>query len=210
MDEAKLKITNLSKSYNGKVIFKELNLELKEKQSLVITGKNGSGKSTLLKVISHLIRPEKGEIKIEINNKIVPTEKVFTCTGLLAPYINVYDELTAFENLEFFYKLKVGTNNSGDIIKGLLEKVGLYKRRNDLIRDYSSGMKQRVKLAYSVLNNPPILFMDEPRTNLDEEGIAVVYKIAEEQKQKGILLIATNEKEDTVLCENKICIEDYK
>ncbi len=92
----------------------------------------------------------------------------------------------------------------------LLEKVGLYKRRNDLIRNYSSGMKQRLKLAFAVLNKPQLLLMDEPRTNLDEEGISVVYKIAEEQKERGILILATNESEDTSICKTGLNIEDYK
>jgi heme exporter protein A len=211
MDNINLQCTDISKSYNGKVIFKNVNISLTEKSSLVINGRNGSGKSTLLKVISHLIRFDKGNIELKINDEIIPKEKIYTKIGFLAPYISLYDELTGWENLAFFYDLKVvQKDKKEEEIKHLLEKVGLYKRRNDLIRNYSSGMKQRLKLAFAIINNPPLLLMDEPRTNLDEEGISVVYNIAEEQKERGILILATNEKEDNELCDSRLNIEEYK
>jgi heme exporter protein A len=210
MESINLQCTDISKSFNGKVIFKNVNISLTEKSSLVVNGRNGSGKSTLLKVISHLIRLDKGKIELSINGNIVPKEKYFNNIGFLSPYINLYDELTGCENLNFFYDLKVLDKSSKDKdIKNLMEKVGLYKRRNDLIRNYSSGMKQRLKLAFAIINNPPLLLMDEPRTNLDEEGISVVYNIAEEQKGRGILILATNEKEDNEICDTSLNIEEY-
>lgn len=211
MERINLQCKDLTKRYNGKIIFQNVNIELTERTSLVINGRNGSGKSTLLKIISHLIRFDTGEIELKINDEIIKRERYYTKIGFLSPYINLYDELTGFENIDFFYDLKIEKKeNKEEEIKYLLEKVGLYKRRNDLVRNYSSGMKQRLKLAFAFLNNPPLLLMDEPRTNLDEEGISVVYKIAEEQKEKGILILATNEKEDNELCETRLNIEDYK
>jgi heme exporter protein A len=211
MDSINLQCTDVSKNYNGKVIFKNVNINLADKSSLVITGRNGSGKSTLLKVISHLIRFDKGSIELNINGQKITKEKFYTQIGFLAPYISLYDELTGWENLAFFFDLKVEQkDNKEEKLKYLLEKVGLYKRKNDLIRNYSSGMIQRLKLAFAVINNPPLLLMDEPRTNLDEEGISVVYNIAEEQKKRGILILATNEAEDTAICNSILNIEDYK
>jgi len=121
----------------------------------------------------------------------------------------MYDELTGFENLEFFYDLKIRDKND-EKIKFLLEEVNLYPRRNDFVKNYSSGMKQRLKLAFAILSDPLILLLDEPRTNLDNEGIDIVYKISARQTEKGILIIATNESEDTKLCKELINIEDYK
>ena len=211
MDSINLHCIDLSKNYNGKVIFKNVNINLTEKSSLVINGRNGSGKSTLLKVISHLIRFDKGNIELNVNGQIIGKEKIYTKIGFLAPYISLYDELTGWENLAFFYDLKVEQKDKKEEeLKYLLEKVGLYKRKNDLIRNYSSGMKQRLKLAFAIINNPQLLLMDEPRTNLDEEGISVVYNIAEEQKKRGILILATNEKEDNELCDTSLNIENYK
>lgn len=211
MDKINLKCTDITKSYNGKVVFKNVNINLTERTSLVVNGRNGSGKSTLLKVISHLIRLDKGKLELTINDKLISKEKYFSKIGFLSPYINLYDELTGRENLDLFYDLKVEQkNNKAEEIKYLLEKVGLYKRRDDLIRNYSSGMKQRLKLAFAVINKPALLLMDEPRTNLDEEGISVVYKVAEEQKNRGILILATNEKDDNEICDSSLNIEEYK
>ena len=210
-DKLTLKCKNLEKKYNGKTIFRNLNLELTGKSSLVVTGKNGSGKSTLLKIISGLIRADKGILEITKDEMLLPKEEHFKYISLMSPYLNLYDELTGYENLEFYFELR-NNNDSGkeDKIKFLLELIGLYKRRYDLIRNYSSGMKQRLKLAFSILHDPPILLLDEPRSNLDNEGIEIVYKIAEKQKNTGILIIATNESEDTKLCESFINIQDFK
>lgn len=213
MTDVNLKCTSLEKSFLNKVIFKNFNLEFKAGDSTAITGRNGSGKSTLLKVLASLIKPNKGKVDIFYNGKEVFPDKVHMHLGMIAPYINLYDELTAYENLDFFFDLKCKPDKFGDKkerIKFLLDKINLYGRRNDEVKNYSSGMKQRVKLAFAIINDPEILLLDEPRTNLDVEGIDLVYKVAEEQKQKGILILATNEPEDTSLCSRIISIEDYK
>lgn len=211
MDKINLKCMDITKSFNGKVVFKNVNINLTESTSLVVNGRNGSGKSTILKVISHLIRLDKGKIELKIKDKLISKEKYFSKIGFLSPYINLYDELTGQENLDLFYDLKVEQkNNKAEEIKYLLEKVGLYKRRDELIRNYSSGMKQRLKIAFAVISKPALLLMDEPRTNLDDEGISVVYKVAEEQKERGILILATNERDDNEICESSLNIEEYK
>lgn len=203
----------LEKSFLNKVIFRNFNVELKPCNSLAITGRNGSGKSTLLKVLANLIKPNKGTVIVKEDGKEVTADKTYNYFGMMAPYINLYDELSAYENLEFFYDLKcVKESNSikKEKLKEILNEINLYNRRNDEVKNFSSGMKQRVKLAFAIINNPRILLMDEPRTNLDTEGIDLVYRIAEKQKENGILIVATNEPEDTKLCESIISIEDYK
>ena len=213
MSDVSLKCTSLEKSFLNKVIFKNITLEFKVGDSVAITGRNGSGKSTLLKVLANLIKPNKGKVEIFDNGKEVISDKVHLHLGMIAPYINLYDELTAYENLEFFFDLKCKSDKYSDKkerIKYLLDKINLYGRRNDEVKNYSSGMKQRVKLAFAIINDPELLLLDEPRTNLDVEGIDLVYKVAEEQKMNGILILATNEPEDTSLCSRIISIEDYK
>lgn len=213
MPDINLKCTSLEKSFLNKVIFKNVSLDFKVGDSVAITGRNGSGKSTLLKVLAHLIKPNKGKVEILNNGEEVIPDKVHMHLGMIAPYINLYDELTAYENLDFFFDLKCKSDKYSDKkerIKFLLDKINLYGRRNDEVKNYSSGMKQRVKLAFAIINDPEILLLDEPRTNLDVEGIELVYKVAEEQKKNGILILATNEPEDTSLCSTVISIEDYK
>ncbi|MDD5362636.1 MAG: ABC transporter ATP-binding protein [Ignavibacteria bacterium] len=207
-----IKCSGLEKRFLNKVIFRKVDLELNSGDSIAITGRNGSGKSTLLKVIANLIKPEKGTVEITESGKAINSEKRHLYTGMISPYINLYEELTAYENLGFFYDLKCTDKkeNKKEYINSLLERINLYSRRNDEVKNFSSGMKQRVKLAFAVINKPPVLLMDEPRTNLDTEGISLVYEVAGEQKENGILIVATNEPEDTKLCSKTISIEDYK
>jgi heme exporter protein A len=213
VNKIELACENLEMSFSNKLIFKKLSFKLTNSSSLIITGRNGTGKSTLIKILSNLIKETNGKKWMKLNGEYVERDKQFFNIGLLAPYINLYDELTSYENLEFFYKLKINRHKEKGIeekIKQLLEKVNLYKKRNDLVKNYSSGMKQRLKIAFAILSDPLILLMDEPGTNLDKDGIGIIYNIAEKQKKNGILIIATNENEDTKLCDKRINIEDYK
>jgi len=211
MSLTEIKCENLSKSYSGRTIFKDLSFNISSSQSLTVTGSNGSGKSTLIKVIANLIHSSKGNISIKSDNMDVPRDKWFEKTGLLSPYLNLYDELTGFENLDFFYRLKAKDgSNSRDRIDHVLNKVNLYEKRNELLKNYSSGMKQKLKLAFAVLHEPEILLLDEPRSNLDKAGIDMIYEVSAEQKKKGILIIATNDEDDKELCDSILSIEDYK
>lgn len=212
MNSMEIICESISKTFSGKTIFKDLSFKISSKKSLSVIGKNGSGKSTLIKIISNLIHPSKGKISIQENHTDLPRETWFHKIGLLSPYLNLYDELTGFENLEFFYKLKSSYDNSnnGFEINSSLERVGLYEKRNEMVKNYSSGMKQRLKLIYATMNHPEILLMDEPRTNLDKSGNDLIYKICEEQREKGILIIATNENEDKSHCDEYINLEDYR
>lgn len=209
MDNVEIVCDNLSKSFSGKTIFKNVSFKISNTESLIITGKNGSGKSTLIKILANLIHSSHGDISIHLNKNKIPKENTFRNIGLLSPYLNLYDELTGFENLDFFYKLKSNSTFDPEKINFVLQKVGLYNKRNELLRNYSSGMKQRLKLAFAVMNKPEILLMDEPRTNLDKAGIELIYEVASEQKEKGILIIATNDEHDKELSDNILNIEDY-
>jgi len=203
----------LTKYFSHRLIFGNVSISLNEQNSIGIVGKNGSGKSTLIKVIAGIISQSKGEIKLSVDEKVVPKDLHFKHIGLLSPYLSLYDELTGYENLDFFIKIKSPDKSSSEKeekINFLLEKVGLFKRKKDLYKNYSSGMKQRLKLAFALLNDPALLLLDEPCANLDKEGIDVVYSFAEEQRKRGILIVATNEESDLKLCDTLISIEDYK
>jgi heme exporter protein A len=202
---------NLSKKYSGKTIFTGLNFNLEMGQSAVIIGRNGSGKSTLMKIISGLISPSTGKMKFMNEGKELEKESVRTNMGFVSPYLNLYDELSALENLRLFSGLKSRSNKHDDEkLKSQLQLVGLYERRNDEVKAYSSGMKQKLKIAFSLLHEPTLLLMDEPRSNLDRDGISIIENIAMKQKDKGILIIATNDEDDLKLCDMKINIEDHK
>lgn len=193
----------IEKKYNRRKIFSNINFNLRENDSLAITGRNGSGKSTLLKIISGALSPTEGEISLTIENKNVAASDRFTLVGFVAPYLQLYDEFTALENLRLLRRIR-GIRTSDETMLALLRRVNLFDRRNDFVRTYSSGMKQRLKYAFALLHEPPVLLLDEPASNLDDEGIATVRQIIEEQKKKGILIIATNEQHDAELCQQTI------
>jgi len=210
LDNAELILTDIEKKFVTKTIFKKVNLNLKNGSSLALTGRNGSGKSTLIKIIAGLLAATKGKCTLNINGNKTDKEHLYRYTGFVAPYLNLYDELSAYENLEFFTVMKSnGKKADKEYINSLLERVNLYNRRFDFVKDFSSGMKQRLKLAFSIINSPPLLLMDEPRTNLDTYGIDIAYGIIEEQIKQGILILATNEIEDTAMCAQSLNIEEY-
>jgi len=210
LDNAELILTDIEKKFVTKTIFKKVNLNLKNGSSLALTGRNGSGKSTLIKIIAGLLAATKGKCTLNINGNKTDKGHLYRYTGFVAPYLNLYDELSAYENLEFFTVMKSnGKKADKEYINSLLERVNLYNRRFDFVKDFSSGMKQRLKLAFSIINSPPLLLMDEPRTNLDTYGIDIAYGIIEEQIKQGILILATNEIEDTAMCAQSLNIEEY-
>ena len=212
MKNSTFKSAKLTKYYSHRLIFEDLNFSLSSGSSIGITGRNGSGKSTVIKVIAGIISPSRGEFEFSIDSVHIKRENFYKHLGLMSPYLNLYDELSGYENLEFFMNLKSDKSKSEkeERINFLLESVGLFKRKKDLYKNYSSGMKQRLKLAFALLNEPELLLLDEPCSNLDKEGIEIVYKFAYEQRENGMLIIATNEESDLQLCDSLLNIEDYK
>src|SRR5690606_32287532 len=207
MNPVTIKCNNLRHSFSGKTLFNDLSFTLSSGGSLAVTGRNGSGKSTLLKIISNLLQPVSGIILLEIDGKSISRDEFHKYSGMSAPYISLYDELSGKENLEFFAGLK---NVSLSNVEPLLKRAGIYNSRNKTVKNYSSGMKQRLKLCFALLNEPVVLILDEPMTNLDSEGNEFVRAICEEQKQKGILIIATNNPDETALCSEILNVEDFK
>ncbi|TAK63966.1 MAG: ABC transporter ATP-binding protein, partial [Bacteroidetes bacterium] len=202
-------VQQLSKTFNRKLIFSNVTFNLKESGSLIIGGKNGSGKSTLLKILIGVLTQSKGAIAISVHGKAVKREEQFKYCGFVSPYLQMYDEFTALENLHFVKKIR-GVQASDEFILSLLERVNLSAAKNQLVRTYSSGMKQRLKYAFGLLHQPPILMLDEPTANLDSEGKATVHAIVEEQKQKGILIVATNEPDEIKWGDTIINLDEFK
>ncbi|MBX7042872.1 MAG: ABC transporter ATP-binding protein [Ignavibacteria bacterium] len=201
---------DLTKKYSGKTIFKNISFELSSGDSAVIVGRNGSGKSTLMKIIAGIISPSSGTMSFMNNGNKVEFHDVKRKLGFVSPYLNLYDELSAIENLRLFSGLKSDSAAGDEGLVSLLELTGLADRRNDEVKTYSSGMKQKLKIAFAMLNEPELLMLDEPRSNLDKSGIETMERIAEMQKGKGILIIATNDEDDLKLCSKRINIEEHK
>lgn len=199
--EIELYAKDLTKKFDRKAIFENINFSLKRGSATAITGRNGSGKSTLIKIIANLLSETSGELNLFLGGEKQKKETLYKFLGFVSPYLNLYDEFTGYENLKLVSDIRgIGYEN----IDTVLKRVGLYPRRNDQLKIYSSGMKQRLKVAFSILHNPEVLLLDEPTSNLDLEGVGVIDDIANEYKKDRILIIATNDAHERSLCDSEI------
>lgn len=186
---------NITRRFGQLSVLKNISFEIQSGQSLAITGPNGSGKSTLVRILCRLMRPSDGKVVYKEKGQVIRDDLVYEHIGLVSPYLELYEELTARENLYFFSKMK-RVKEYRQRINELMKKVNLAGREDDAVKTYSSGMKQRLKYVFALLDQPRILFVDEPRSNLDEAGIEVIYEILDKQRKENILIIATNDKQD--------------
>jgi heme exporter protein A len=202
-----LKATDLAKAFShGKNIFAKIGMEVTNGDVIAVTGHNGSGKTTLLKILAGVVKPTKGAINLEIGGKTIDSELYFEHIGYVAPYLNLYEEFTPMEHLKIFYMIR-GRKFDNEKAETYLKYFNLFRKRDDPIRTYSSGMKQRFKYVLALQNDFELLFLDEPMTNLDSEGCDAVMKIIEEHKNKNCgIVIATNEERDKSVCSKIISL----
>ena len=196
-----LNVSGLSKRFGARKVFSDIDFALQTGQSLAVVGPNGSGKSTLLKVLLTLLRATRGKVSYLNDDKPMDEAAIRGGTSFVAPYLNLYDHLTAEENLVFFSSV-AGDHVTGKDVNRLLAMVGLEGRGADFVAGYSSGMKQRLKYAVALLNKPQFLFLDEPTSNLDDAGKAIVTDIIEQHRRDSIIIIATNEQQEYGLAES--------
>lgn len=209
MTDYKLTFDNVTKTFGRRLIFKEINCSFSNGHIYGFSGRNGSGKSTLVKIAAGILSPTKGRVVHEsVGKKILP-EKLHHFLGFVSPYLVLYDEFTAEENLYHLSKIR-GIKYDDDRSKFLLNEFELYNRRNDYLKGYSSGMKQRMKFIFALLHQPQILFLDEPTSNLDNAGKEKVYEIIENQGKSNLVIVASNEETDLALCSEILDIESFK
>ena len=195
MSMCSLKVSNLCKYYSSTLLFKEISFELGPGEILGITGWNGSGKSTLLRIIAGLVRPSAGQVEMSYEDEPIPKESRRRFLGMVAPALALYEELTALENMEFFCRVR-GVSYDRHHCLRIMERVGLTEHAHKMCKNYSSGMKQRLKLVQALLHDPPLLLLDEPGCNLDSKGMEIVEEITLEQRRFGMTVIASNEKRE--------------
>jgi heme exporter protein A len=191
----KLEVQNLAKRFGARKVFDNINFTLERGDSIAIVGPNGSGKSTLLKLIIGFGIPTRGKVIFYDDNKKLDFNQYRHRLALVSPYLALYASLTARENLKFLAKVNGDIISQSDIEKVLTE-VGLAGRGDDFVSAYSSGMLQRLKYAAAFLKGPEILLIDEPTSNLDEDGKKMVFEQIEARRKDTIIIIATNEKEE--------------
>ncbi|MBC7687103.1 MAG: ABC transporter ATP-binding protein [Aquabacterium sp.] len=199
-------LTNTGKRYNREWIFRHIDYSFLGGKKYAITGANGSGKSTLLQVIAGALTHNEGTVAMTLGNITVVEENVFRNIAIAAPYLELIEEMTANEFLAFHHQFKPLSATKEEI----LFTLNLQKAAGKQIRYYSSGMKQRLKLAQAFYCTSPVLLLDEPTTNLDADGIALYQQLIAQCTQNKLVIISSNDLQEYAFCEEVIEIAQYK
>ena len=191
-ETAHLDIAKLSKSFGTRRVLRQFSLSVTGGEVVAVVGPNGSGKSTLLKMVAGLLRPSSGLI-----TWAGQSEAAFRRAkcAYAAPDLMLYPELTGRENLRFFDTVAGRRRtNANAYYDALFAQIGLSGRDGDRVHQYSSGMRQRLRLAFALLVDAPLLLLDEPSLALDAGGVEMVEAIVADKKARnGIVLLATND-----------------
>lgn len=212
-----IRFENIEKRYGGLVALRRIRFEITPGECIALAGRNGSGKTTLLRIAAGLARPSSGELTFPSAtgaagaasgaSKTEPA-RAKVSAGFVAHATMVYDELTAEENLLLFARLQQ-TPNAADRVEKLLREVGLFDRRDSLVRTFSRGMRQRVAIARALLHEPSILLLDEPSTGLDPQGLAWLAATLRQLRDTGctILMSLHGESEISMLATRAIRLD---
>jgi len=209
MSDYSVKLKKLTKKFGRRLVFRDVNYNFFAGNIYGLAGSNGSGKSTLSKIIAGVISPTKGEITHKMNGKKILPEKLHEFIGFVSPYLVLYGEFTAEENLRHIARIR-GISYDFEYVRSLFDKFELYERRKDLLKGYSSGMLQRMKFIFALQHRPALLLLDEPTSNLDNKGKDTVYEVIENYGKENLVIIASNEDNDLSLCKELLHIEDFK
>lgn len=201
-------LENIGRRFNREWIFRDVNYTFKSGNSYAVLGPNGSGKSTLLQVISGSLTPSVGNLLYQNDGKALDIEGAFNYISIAAPYLELIEEFTLQEQLDFHFKFK--SYHDGLDAKQVLNLSGLGKSANKPIKFFSSGMKQRAKLVLAFCSISPILLLDEPASNLDTIGISWYHQLVEQLSGNRIIIICSNQENEYSFCKNFINITDYK
>lgn len=204
----KITLTNAGKRFNREWVFRNLNYEFLAREKYAVTGPNGSGKSTLLQVLSGALGLSEGDCIWHIDNNKIEPDKAHSYITITAPYFELIEEMTAKEFLLFHGNFKNYINNLS--VADILNEAGLSNASNKQIRFFSSGMKQRLKLAQAIFSNVPFVLLDEPCNNLDATGFDLYYKLIDTYCEGRLIVISSNDKNEYSYCENIINLQDYK
>jgi ABC-type multidrug transport system ATPase subunit len=204
----KIWLSDAGKRFNRDWIFRHVSHTFIAGRSYAIVGPNGSGKSTLLQLLSGALAPSEGKAEWSLQEKPMDPDRVYGHVAICAPYLEVVEEMTATEFLQFHARFK--NLRKGFSVADILSLVGLQNASHKQIRYYSSGMKQRVKLAQAFFSDTPVLLLDEPCTNLDEAGYQLYYQLVEDFGKGRLVVVSSNEEKEFGFCDERLSILDYK
>ncbi len=204
----KIILEQIGRRFNREWIFRNINYEFESGSSYAVLGTNGAGKSTLLQVISGSLSSSEGKISYLHGDINIDQEKIFIQQSMVAPYLELIEEFTLTELIDFhfrFKKYRQGLNR-----QGVIELLGLKNAEFKAIKYFSSGMKQRVKLALAFCSDTAMLLLDEPASNLDQQGLDWYLSLASTFSSDRLLIICSNQEQEYSFCSHNLNIADYK
>lgn len=204
----RITLDDIGRRFNRDWIFRGIHYSFRSGMIYAILGPNGSGKSTLLQVLNGSLAPSKGKIDFFFEEKSIAPENVYQHLSLAAPYMELIEEFTLSEMVDFHFKFKPYKNG---IDKNLLiDLLALHKSSNKAIRYFSSGMKQRLKLALAFCSDTPVLMLDEPTSNLDSQGVDWYLSLVQKFAEGRLTIICSNQPHEYSFCNEQLSISDYK
>ena len=202
-------LKDIGRRYNNEWIFRHINYRFESGKSYAVLGHNGSGKSTLLKVLSSSLSPSAGDLIYRDDELLIDKEQVYRRLTIAAPYIELIEEFSLSELLDFHFQFK--SYLKGFDKERVLDLLGLKNALNKEIKYFSSGMRQRVKLVLACCSTSDLVLLDEPTSNLDEGGEAWYLKLIDQTKQDSrLFIICSNQKKEYEFCEETISLADFK
>ena len=199
-------LSETGKRFNRDWVFRNFSYQFHSSGTYAITGPNGSGKSTLLQVIAGAVVPSEGTVTYKTDKKAIEADNAFRFLSVAAPYQELIEEMTLSEFLQFHKKFKPLLNSLS--VTDIISMINLEASANKQIRYFSSGMKQRVKLAQAFFSDTPVLLLDEPCTNLDEDGIQLYHRLIEKYTTNRIVIVSSNDTGEYGFCREKIYMGD--
>jgi ABC-type multidrug transport system ATPase subunit len=204
----KIILQNIGRRFNRDWIFRNIDYTFTGGETYAILGPNGSGKSTLLQVLNGSLAPSTGSINYLLDDKPVEAEAVFNQLTLAAPYLELIEEFTLDEMVDFHFKFK--PYRQGMDKEAVISLLALEGGKNKLIKYFSSGMKQRLKLALAFCSDTPMLMLDEPTSNLDKQGVDWYLSLVQKFAADRLTIVCSNQEHEYSFCRHQLNISDYK
>lgn len=203
-----ISLTKTGRRFNRDWIFKGVDYTFSSGNSYAVLGPNGSGKSTLLQILNGSLSTSAGTVTFTFNGADLHVEDVFKHISMAAPYLELIEDFTLTEVIDFHFKFKpyiAGMNRAG-----LIELLGMQQSKHKLVRYFSSGMKQRLKLALAFCSDTAMLMLDEPTSNLDLQGIDWYQQLVKQFSGNRLIIVGSNQEQEYGFCTHQLHITDYK
>lgn len=200
-------LNKAGKRFNRDWIFRDLSYRFESGNGYAVIGANGSGKSTLLQTISGSMLLNEGQCQWT-HEATIPADKIYPYISYCAPYLEIVEEMTLLEFLRFHQQFKAFVPGIGPA--QIIAEIGMEAAQHKRIAQFSSGMKQRAKLAQCIYSDTPILLLDEPCTNLDRQGIDLYYTLIDKYCKNRLVLVGSNDETEYQFCNEQLSMMNYK